>query len=124
MARLIDADELLKRLQLDLDKTYLGEITATTEMSVGEICSLIKDCPAVDVELVQRGNIIWKERFVGGYKYKKTKCHNCGTTEQVEVEHPVKTKIGYCSECEKRLDDTFMKYCPNCGAKMGESDNE
>ena len=27
--------------------------------------------------------------------------------------------VGYCGECGKRLDDTFMNYCPNCGAKMG-----
>ncbi len=26
--------------------------------------------------------------------------------------------VGYCSVCNKRLDDTFMNYCPNCGAKM------
>ena len=26
--------------------------------------------------------------------------------------------VGYCSVCSKRLDDTFMHYCPNCGAKM------
>ena len=24
----------------------------------------------------------------------------------------------YCGECGKRLDDTFMNFCPNCGAKM------
>ena len=26
--------------------------------------------------------------------------------------------VGYCGECGKRLDDTFMNFCPNCGAKM------
>ncbi len=74
----------------------------------------------VDAEPVRRGHIVWKDRFVGRYKYVEIKCHNCGSIEQAEVEHPIKTKIGYCSECGKRLDDTFMKYCPNCGAKMQE----
>lgn len=26
--------------------------------------------------------------------------------------------VGYCGECGKRLDDSFMNFCPNCGAKM------
>lgn len=31
---------------------------------------------------------------------------------------PVETNpVDYCSECGKRLDDTFQRYCPNCGAK-------
>ena len=28
--------------------------------------------------------------------------------------------VDYCSACGKRLDDTFQRYCPNCGAKMDE----
>lgn len=27
--------------------------------------------------------------------------------------------VDYCSECGKRLDDTFQNYCPNCGARIG-----
>lgn len=32
----------------------------------------------------------------------------------------VKDKVPYCSECEKRLDDRFMKFCSNCGADIKE----
>lgn len=28
------------------------------------------------------------------------------------------SKIPYCSECTKRLDGTFLKYCDNCGVKF------
>ena len=58
MGRLIDEDELLKQLELYLNKTLLGEITVQTELSVGEICSLIKDCPAIDAEQLGRESTI------------------------------------------------------------------
>ena len=58
MGRLIDEDELLKQLELYLNKTLLGEITVQTELSVGEICSLIKDCPTVDAEQIGRETMI------------------------------------------------------------------
>ena len=109
--RLIDADRL---------KQYF-DIVGVNEY--GCSFSTIDRQPTVDAEPVRRGHIVWKDRFVGGHKYAEIKCRNCGATEQAEVEHPIKTKIGYCSECGKRLDDTFMNYCPNCGAKMEESEN-
>lgn len=47
--RLIDADALLKSLVLYINRSSLGEITVSTELSIGEICSLIKDQPTIEV---------------------------------------------------------------------------
>lgn len=73
---------------------------------------------------VQHGHIVWKRQIRGGYKYINVKCRNCGTTEHVEIEHPLDTKTPYCSECGKRLDDLFMEYCPNCGVDMDRTRDE
>lgn len=79
-------------------------------------------CPTIDGELVRHGYIVWKESLVGDYRNVKTKCRNCGTIEEIEIEHPVITRIGYCSECKKRIGDVLMNYCPNCGAKISGGD--
>ena len=81
----------------------------TTELSVGEICSLIKDCPTVDAEPVRHGKWEWFEEKHGnpfdGYD----------------------EDWGYrCSCCKSELPDDYddldqkpnFGYCPNCGAKM------
>ena len=96
MARLIDSDELLKRLKLYLNKTSLGEITVQTELSVGEICSLIKDCPTVEAEPVRRGK--WVE--FGNDIHHCLECFKCGYLQSIYEKRP--------------------KYCPDCGAKMEE----
>ena len=106
---LIEVEKLRDEILYDSD--YENDI-------INHFLDVVDSQSTVDAEPVQHGHIVWKDRFVGGYKYAETKCHNCGTIEKVEVEHPIKTKVGYCSECGKRLDDIFMKYCPNCGAKM------
>lgn len=75
----------------------------------------IKGAPAIKPEeLLNKAQIIWKERTLGGYRY--TKCPECN--KEVEVEKPITSGVPYCSRCGKRLDDRFMHYCPNCGAKM------
>lgn len=95
---MIDENELLKNLELYLNQTLLGEITVQTELSVGEICSLIKDCPTVDAKTVRRGKWIKSEipceEFV---------CSECG---------------GACWYYDVNKNVSKSKYCPNCGAKM------
>ena len=70
-------------------------------------------------EPLKHGHIVWKDRTTGGYKYVDVKCHNCGSVETVEVSHPLEhNKIAYCSECGKRIDDIFMRFCPACGVPL------
>lgn len=45
----------------------------------------------------------------------------CGTPIMLEPEHEYSVEV--CSRCEKRLDDTFQNYCPNCGARIVEDDD-
>ena len=79
--------------------------------------SFVVEAPAIDPEeLLNKAQIIWKERTLGGYRY--TKCPECN--KEVEVEKPITSGVPYCSRCGKRLDDRFMHYCPNCGAMMEE----
>lgn len=76
---------------------------------------IIKTAPAIDPEsLRERGHIVWKDRHVGGYKY--IQCPQC--KKEIETEHPIDTKYPYCSRCGSLLEDSFMNYCPSCGARM------
>lgn len=67
-------------------------------------------------------HIIWKEREVREETY-----YNSGHLWEGEPVYFLKyvhyiDKIPLCSRCGKHIDDTFMHYCPNCGAKMDEED--
>lgn len=65
-------------------------------------------------------HIIWKEREVRRKTY-----YNSGHLWEDEPFYflkysQFKTKIPYCSRCGKQIDDRFMHFCPNCGAKIEE----
>lgn len=69
-------------------------------------------------------HIIWKEREVREETY-----YNSGHLWESEPVYFLKyvhyiDKIPYCSRCGKRIDDRFMHFCPNCGAKMEEEDDD
>ena len=98
--RPIDADAFLKALDLYINRSSLGEITISTELSIGEICSLIKDQPTIDAEPVKHGHWIL-EREPDGTPY----CLHCSLCDP-DFRH-IGTKTAY-------------EYCPNCGAKMDE----
>ena len=61
----------------------------------------LKDMPAVDVAPVRHGRWVEKEKYTFGIMYD-------------------------CSLCENRILDTGhpWHYCPNCGAKMDESEDK
>lgn len=90
--RLIDANKLLKKC---IDGDGDDEFTEGYNFAVQEISAYITLAPTIEAEPVRRGK--W--------------------------EH------GRCTECGKSLEDLFsgefyydqeeVKFCPNCGAKMG-----
>ena len=67
-------------------------------------------------------HIVWREREVRLKTY-----YNSGHLWEGEPFYflkysQFKDKIPYCSRCGKRIDDRFMHFCPNCGAKLTEED--
>lgn len=79
----------------------------------------IKAIPAADVAPVRRGHVVWVERPAVFAQYERHHSED-GITMYVRTCAEVKDKVPYCSECEKRLDDRFMKFCSNCGADIKE----
>lgn len=94
--RIIDADELLQKMQTEYDSTDRlidqGELHLDT-LAEGytEVHGLIENCPTIDPE-----SLIPHGRYIPYTDYRT---------------------IGECSECNKTL-RFFDNYCPNCGAKM------
>ena len=76
--------------------------------------------PSADVRPVVYGHKVQNNRPIEGhweYGYLE------GRFEEAKVRvwvDPIKVNpVDYCSECGKRLDDTFQHFCPNCGAAIG-----
>lgn len=95
MARLIDADALLKWLEECTDeKEWL-----VSQYNADWIYSMLESAPTVDAVEVVHGR--WDE----GYRI--TTCSNCGATFEINLRILQSTRIW-----------EMPNYCPNCGAKM------
>lgn len=79
----------------------------------------LESIPAADVRPAVRGHKVTHNRPISGH-WKSGKLDGGwdGMEGRVWVPPLENNPVDYCSECGKRLDDTFQKYCPNCGAKM------
>lgn len=79
----------------------------------------ILSIPAADVKPVVRGHKVTHNRPIAGY-WASGKLDGGwdGMEGRVWVEPIKDNPVDYCSECGKRLDDTFQNFCPNCGARM------
>ena len=95
--RLVDADALKEALSIfnDGDPHFLNGIKTARE--------IIDNAPTIDAEPVRHGTWMTCEDNWGDIHYQ---CSECG--------------------CEWSLDDgtpeeNGMRYCPSCGAKMGDS---
>lgn len=65
----------------------------------------------------KKGKWIWKTRQLNSNYHVEGIAEN-GDKEKVYVHRGGKVAFNYCSECGKRGDDTFLNFCPNCGADM------
>lgn len=83
--------------------------------------SIMNRIPAADVRPVVRGHKVTHNRPIAGY-WASGKLDGGwdGMEGRVWVEPIMDNPVDYCSECGKRLDDTFQNFCPNCGADMRE----
>lgn len=99
MQRLIDANELLQKMENVSGNAY----------TVQNMIYMVKHAPAVDAEPVRRGEWEWFEE------------RNGNPFDGYDKDY------GYrCSCCKSELPDNYddpdvkpdFAYCPNCGAKM------
>lgn len=102
--KLIDADALREYLHVkeecDEDCVYYNKDCGCIDITLRDICEAIDEIPTIDAEPMKRGK--W-------------------TTERT-LEHDGEW---YCSVCEYTpvvFED--RQYCPNCGAKMWEVEDE
>ena len=113
--RIIDADELLQKMQTEYDSTDRlidqGELHLDT-LAEGytEVHILIESLPTIDPDsLIPHGRWIEGKEIEGGTEIPIGVCSICGDSYNLE-EFPFAT-----------LCDYFI-YCPNCGAKMDKED--
>ena len=113
--RLIDADWLMKFYE-PYDENFSVFLDVVKEH--------IRNAPTIDPESLRiKGKWLWKDRQVNK-NYKVTGWTEMGDIETVSVHDDYIESRNYCSVCGKLGDDTFMNYCPNCGADMRGDDNE
>jgi len=110
MTRLIDADEMVKSL---MDMTFYdeeGHIIDDYEDRLAIVKSFVDSVPTVEAQPVRHGT--WIEGKAKNIK-----------TGEVRL-------VRKCSECESgyfiydflNSVDEIPRFCPNCGANMGEDD--
>ena len=111
MARMIDADNLMKSIEDNSYSVSQKNNSIEKGMTLTGIRQCIEEQPTVDAEPVRRGKWIEKE-VIGGIN---------SLTFKVE-----KYKIYKCSLCRIEVMPSSIKYkyCPECGAKMEECENE
>lgn len=101
-SRYIDANELVRAMTLQANRTMLGEI-APPQSSYSEMLDLVADAPTADVVEVRHG--YWMQtsepKFIEGIKRISVECSVCKIRRNI----PAVEYHGYY-------------YCPNCGAKI------
>lgn len=114
--RLIDADEL--------EKLYTNEYKHNKEFGhhaaakgwQGAI-QLLYDAPAI---APKTGHIVYRNRSSHYIVYNQAHGFslNGKPVYTPEIKFIENDPHPYCSVCNKHLDDRFLNFCPNCGAKM------
>lgn len=113
MSKYVDADVLLE--QMKLRRFFVGRAS-------DPIC-IIEDAPAADAEPVRHGHWVYKMR-------ERNKCENVtgfdelGFVHTITVNTHVKGPVPYCGLCNALAADSFLDYCPRCGAKMDGEDGD
>ena len=103
-----DISEALSRYAKTVDKTdTLG----------GVLRLIVRDIPAADVAEVRHGHWVYKMRELIRYN-DVTGTDPLGGIQTVTVKTHVRGPVPYCSLCNALAADSFLDYCPRCGAKM------
>ena len=76
-----------------------------------------------DVAPVKHGHWVYKMRERNRYE-NLTGTDPLGETHTVTVKTHVRGPVPYCSLCDALAADSFLDYCPRCGAKMDLEENK
>lgn len=81
------------------------------------VADKVKALPPVTLER-PKGEWIWKEYIKGGFAFYTGDDTETGEKRTIVCDERRKVKLNLCSICGKVGDDTWLKFCPNCGADM------
>ena len=87
------------------------------DVSPESVIKVIESIPAVDAVPVVHGRWIYKERHRKSYR-QYTGYDAAGETHTIMVLEESEGKEPYCSECGAQAAESFMDFCPHCGAMM------
>jgi hypothetical protein len=115
MPKYIDAD-LLKTI-LEERRNEATNLYGVLGGAVSGCIKLLNQQPAADVAPVKHGHWVYKMRELIRYE-DVTGTDPLGGTQTVAVKTHVRGPVPYCSLCDALAADSFLDYCPRCGAKM------
>jgi len=98
-----------------LDKRFDAELDGTMLKTEAKLMRMIADAPTINP--VKHGEWIYKERHRKYYR-QYTGIDTNGETHTITVEEESVGKEPYCSECGAQAAESFLTYCPKCGAYM------
>lgn len=103
--------------QIDKDALW-NELERVYEHNNGNVCwndALL----AIEAVPVARGHKVTHNRPIAGHWISGILDGGLdGMEGRVWVEPIMDNPVDYCSECGKRLDDTFQNFCPYCGVRI------
>jgi hypothetical protein len=107
--RLIDADALIDWIESMQPKYGVSAMSTLT--------GIVDRMPTVGAEPVRHGHWVKKRAIHGGIR-KYTGTDELGNTHTITVDERMEYDDLYCSECDGRSADSWLNFCPKCGAKM------
>ena len=88
------------------------------QLAMKALCwAAVKTIQSVDAVTVAHGRWMYKERHRKSYR-QYTGFDDAGETHTIMVLEESEGKEPYCSECGAQAAESFMDFCPNCGADM------
>ena len=118
MADLISREAATRAAVISV-RDYLGNIDSERDIHIEEG---LYEVPAVEAVPVVHARWLYKERHRKSYR-QYTGFDDMGDVHTITVMEESEGKEPYCSECGAQAAESFMNYCPKCGAKMIGDDN-
>lgn len=109
-----------KGVQWDDDSEKYRPVREEAEKRISEAYSMAIDALLKEQE-VRHGHWVYKMRELIRYE-DVTGTDPLGGTQTVTVKTHIRGPVPYCSLCDALAADSFLDYCPRCGAKMDEKE--